>query len=132
MVYRGGLALTSTACYRFLTLGKEPEMPLSAKQRQQLVNVIASSEMEGGQVSEREKKNLEALMLGDLSIEDGPDPLGVDTLKPASGWRKGIVHLCPQRLTPSSSGVTLSHSTRTLLGRRITRSPRISVSTATP
>lgn len=35
MVYRGGLALASTACYRFLTLGKEPEMPLSAQQRQQ-------------------------------------------------------------------------------------------------
>lgn len=70
MVYRGGLALASTACYRFLTLRKEPEMPLSAQQRQQLVNVIASSEMEGGQVSEREKKNLEALMLGELSIED--------------------------------------------------------------
>ena len=70
MVYRRGLALASTACYRFLTLGKEPEMPLSAQQRQQLANVIASSEMEGGQVSEREKKNLEALMLGELSIED--------------------------------------------------------------
>jgi hypothetical protein len=44
-------------------------MPLSAQQRQQLANIIASSEMEGGQVSEREK-NLEALMLGELRIED--------------------------------------------------------------
>lgn len=45
-------------------------MPLSKRQQHRLENIIASSEMEGGIVSELEKKKLEEIMLGELSIDE--------------------------------------------------------------